>query len=107
MMSAPSWASRIAWLRPWPRAAPVMKATLPATRPAMRGVLLSDRVACVDGELQAGDVLGLVRGQEQHRVADVAGVDHLDGEGVHEDRPEVLVPLDERVQAAEAGPHRR
>src|SRR3954452_686918 len=35
MMSAPSWASRIAWLRPWPRAAPVMKATLPSMRPAM------------------------------------------------------------------------
>ena len=27
MMSAPSSASRTAWLRPWPRAAPVMKAT--------------------------------------------------------------------------------
>src|SRR6202000_2951199 len=35
MMSAPSSASRIAWLRPWPWPAPVMKATLPATRPAM------------------------------------------------------------------------
>src|SRR5215470_20374161 len=35
MMSAPSWACRTAWLRPWPRAAPVMKATLPATRPAI------------------------------------------------------------------------
>ncbi len=33
MMSAPSWASRIAWLRPWPRAAPVTKATFPSTRP--------------------------------------------------------------------------
>ena len=33
MMSAPSCASRTAWLRPWPRAAPVMKATLPETRP--------------------------------------------------------------------------
>jgi hypothetical protein len=33
MMSAPSWANRSAWLRPWFRAAPVMKATLPATRP--------------------------------------------------------------------------
>src|SRR5215469_5945280 len=35
MMSAPSCASRTAWLRPWPRAAPVMKATLPATRPGI------------------------------------------------------------------------
>jgi hypothetical protein len=25
----------IAWLRPWPRAAPVMKATLPSTRPVI------------------------------------------------------------------------
>ena len=33
MMSAPSWASRIAWLRPCPRAAPVTNATLPSTRP--------------------------------------------------------------------------
>src|SRR5215469_14256449 len=32
MMSAPSRARWIAWLRPWPRAAPVMSATLPATR---------------------------------------------------------------------------
>lgn len=31
-MSAPSSASRTAWLRPWPRAAPVMSATLPSTR---------------------------------------------------------------------------
>src|SRR6266481_4969543 len=33
MMSAPSDASVTAWLRPWPRAAPVMNATLPSTRP--------------------------------------------------------------------------
>src|SRR5277367_6929804 len=35
MMSAPSRASVIAWLRPWPRAAPVMKATLPSSFPVM------------------------------------------------------------------------
>ena len=40
MMSAPSSASRIAWLRPCPRAAPVMKATLPATRPGMETPLV-------------------------------------------------------------------
>src|SRR5215472_13065112 len=34
MMSAPSSASRTAWLRPWPRAAPVIKATLPSSLPA-------------------------------------------------------------------------
>ena len=33
MMSAPSAASRTACDRPWPRAAPVIKATLPLTRP--------------------------------------------------------------------------
>src|SRR6185369_10856559 len=35
MMSAPSDASRTACARPWPRAAPVMKATLPSTRPVI------------------------------------------------------------------------
>src|SRR5260370_2600815 len=35
MMSAPPSARRTAWPRPCPRAMPVMKATLPATRPAM------------------------------------------------------------------------
>src|SRR4051812_29594056 len=32
-MSAPSCASRTAWERPWPRATPVMNATLPSSRP--------------------------------------------------------------------------
>src|ERR1700731_3789189 len=35
MMSAPSLAIRTACARPWPRAAPVMKATLPASLPLM------------------------------------------------------------------------
>src|SRR5581483_6878683 len=35
MMSAPSWANRTACARPCPRAAPVMNATLPSTRPAI------------------------------------------------------------------------
>src|ERR1700722_7028800 len=35
MMSAPSRAIRTAWARPWPRAAPVMNATLSVSRPAM------------------------------------------------------------------------
>src|SRR5487761_11041 len=39
MMSAPSRARTSAWLRPWPRAAPVMRATFPATRPDMNGLL--------------------------------------------------------------------
>src|ERR1035437_8783065 len=33
MMSAPSWARRMAWLRPWHRAAPVMSSTLPSSFP--------------------------------------------------------------------------
>src|ERR1700735_1524880 len=33
MMSAPSRARVMAWLRPWPRAAPVIKATLPSSCP--------------------------------------------------------------------------
>src|ERR1700744_6484660 len=35
MMSAPSWANLTAWLRPWPRAAPLMNATFPSTRPVI------------------------------------------------------------------------
>src|ERR1700759_4959766 len=35
MMSAPSRAMRTACARPWPRAAPVMNATLPVSRPLM------------------------------------------------------------------------
>src|ERR1700728_287763 len=35
MMSAPSCAMRMAWARPCPRAAPVMNATLPSSRPAI------------------------------------------------------------------------
>src|ERR1700689_4351867 len=93
MISAPSWASRMAWLRPWPRAAPVMKATLPATRPGMIPPL-PDRVAGVDGELEAGHVPGLVGGEEQHGVADVARLDHLDREPVHGQRPGVRGFLD-------------
>src|SRR5690348_696829 len=47
MMSAPSRANVIAWLRPWPRAAPVMKATLPSTRPVIVLSSLSLCVRCV------------------------------------------------------------
>jgi len=41
MMSAPSCANRTACARPWPRAAPVMNATLPSTRPAITNSILS------------------------------------------------------------------
>src|ERR1700689_4549575 len=105
MMSAPSCASLIAWERPWLRAAPVMKATLPATRPAMIPPL-PDRVAGVNGELEAGDVPGLVGGEEEHGVADGDGLDDLDRERVHEDRAELRVSAEDGVEAAEAGHHR-
>src|ERR1700733_1440534 len=105
MMSAPSWASLIAWLRPWLRAAPVMKATLPATRPAMFPPL-PDRVAGVNGELEAGHVPGLVGREEEHRVDDVDRLDDLDRERVHEDRAELRVLAEEGVEAAEALHHR-
>src|SRR5712691_651450 len=110
MMSAPSVASRIACDRPWPRAAPVMKATLPATRPVIflpPRWGLPDCVARVDGELQAGDVARLVGGQEQHRVADVARVHGLDRQRVHVDRAEVGIAVDQRLKPAEAVAHRR
>src|ERR1700729_700109 len=77
MMSAPSWASRIAWLRPWPRAAPVMKATLPATRPAMVPSLLV-REAGVDRQGDARDIAGVVGYQPDDRVGDVDRLDHFD-----------------------------
>src|SRR3954469_13916771 len=41
MMSAPSPASRMAFSRPWPRAAPVMNATLPATLPIVFVIVTS------------------------------------------------------------------
>src|ERR1700733_6187858 len=41
MMSAPSAASRTACARPWPRAAPVMKATLPFKFPTGLAPLVS------------------------------------------------------------------
>src|SRR6476661_8288779 len=62
MMSAPSAASRSACERPWPRAIPVMKATLPsslpmsASRRARRGALILGVAedAVVDVEAVAG-----------------------------------------------------
>src|SRR5690349_3337296 len=104
MMSAPSSASLTAWLRPCPRAAPVMKATLPSTRPAMFrpprdayghacGRLgLLDEHAGVDRQCHTGDVPGLVREQEQHGVADVPRLHPRYGKSVHglRDRGEVI-----------------
>src|ERR1700749_323433 len=107
-MSAPSWASLIAWLRPWLRAAPVMKATLPATRPGMMfliplflvwlvwalatvllplatnryHLLLLVREAGVDRERDAGDVARVVGDQPDDRVGDVDRLDHRDRQRV-------------------------
>src|SRR5580700_3663083 len=56
--SAPSLARASAWLRPWPRAAPVMRATFPATRPDMTGLLAGSGGLGNDervGELAARD----------------------------------------------------
>src|SRR5580704_3987172 len=67
IMSAPSSARRKAWLRPWPRAAPVMKATLPVIRlmwsPLMSATMGGEGSCCmpagtgqrrVDAELGEG-----------------------------------------------------
>src|ERR1700747_3008060 len=82
MMSAPSWASRTACDRPWPRAAPVMKATLPATRPAMlRITSLLVGEPRVDRQRHAGDVTGVVGHQPQDRVGDVHRLAHVDRKG--------------------------
>src|SRR5260370_33095823 len=93
-MPAPSSASRMAWLRPWPRSAPVTKATLPATRPAMGSLFslvsgLLDEGAGVDGKRDAGDVPRRVGGEEEHRVADVDGLHPRDRQRVEllEHRP--------------------
>src|SRR5580698_8675971 len=75
MMSAPSAASRIAWLRPWPRAAPVMKATLPSTLPAITASLLVGK-AGVDRDGDAGDVTGVVGDEPGDGVGDVDRLDH-------------------------------
>src|SRR5215813_2060612 len=77
MMSAPSSASRTAWLRPWPRAAPVTNATFPCTRPIRR---LSFRIdylgvsAAVDAQDLSGDVTGFLGDQKRARRRDVLGL---------------------------------
>src|SRR6185503_13219193 len=80
MMSAPSSASRIAWLRPWPRAAPVTNATLPSTRPIVSPSLR--REAGVDGQRHPGHVAGLVGDEPEDRVADVDRLDQFDRQQV-------------------------
>src|SRR5215475_10613060 len=61
MMSAPSSASRTAWLRPWPRAAPVTNATFPCTRP-IRRLSFPINYLCVSAAVDAQDLSGDVAG---------------------------------------------
>src|SRR3712207_1658876 len=58
MTSAPSWAGRTAWLRPCPRAAPVMIATRPSSLPVLRALPGRDEVTRQGG----GPVLTSGRG---------------------------------------------
>src|SRR3954468_7545718 len=79
MTSAPSCASRTAWLRPWPRAAPVMNATLPSSLPTVdllvdAGADEIDRRPPPDGGQEPGGSAelgtrqrGLVAGLRGHR----------------------------------------
>src|SRR3954451_11007568 len=92
MMSAPSCASRTAWLRPWLRAAPVMKATLPSTRPATGSPSLGDPSG-VHLVQRSGDVAAGVGGQVEHRLADVDGLDprHLEQVEPGEGLPDVVL----------------
>src|SRR5882757_8935569 len=83
MMSAPSWASRIAWLRPCPRAAPVMKATLPSSFPVtplapftsvtISGALSAVLVATTTKTANKEGWPGLAAGAEAGQGALVAG----------------------------------
>src|SRR6202012_3859111 len=90
MMSAPSWARRIAWLRPWPRAAPVTKATLPSTRPAIATASPSGFVDWSVLEVRTGiyrqldphHVAALMGGDPQQGVGDFDRLDPRDRQGV-------------------------
>src|SRR5215208_913316 len=73
MMSAPSSANRTAWLRPWPRAAPVTNATFPCTRPTCRCPFLCVSAA-VDAQNLSGDVAGFFGDQECTCGRDVLGL---------------------------------
>src|SRR4051794_23933200 len=90
--SAPSRASRTAWLRPMPRPAPVMKATLPVRRPA---TMCSRRPMMVD----LGNVSGACRaGQSAHmEFRDVVRKRHM----VRDYDPDRPVPPEVRERLLE------
>src|SRR5258708_7191712 len=104
MIDAPSRASRTAWLRPWPRAAPVTNATRPASRDASPIPIQTPQPFLVTLEMVGGtthhDRFG---GRDDHAVArqlqrrlhedpsplpshDLGPADQwpLDGDGFHE-----------------------
>src|ERR1700752_3792415 len=96
MMSAPSSASRTAWLRPWPRAAPVTNATFPCTRPIRRSSFRIDYLcvsAAVDAQDLSGDVAGFLGDQKCARSRDVLGL----ADAAYGCRLDVL--LDEEIAA--------
>src|SRR3984957_337035 len=66
-----------------------------------------DHHAGVDGELEPGDIPGLLRGQEEHGVADIRRLHAGHRQRVHEHRTEARLTLDESVQRAETVAHRR
>src|SRR5271156_2960362 len=70
MMSAPCWASATAWLRPWPRAAPVMTATVLSSSPTRHR---QGRAGLVFGESHqtcgGGVVARAHRAAHEHRAA--------------------------------------
>src|ERR1700712_4738155 len=68
MTSAPSAAIRTACARPWPRAAPVMKATLPSSRPVIWFSLFWFRVK---------PTLRAVRVGESDDAANVPSLQHV------------------------------
>src|SRR6266566_5732488 len=101
MMSAPSRASVMAWLRPWPRAAPVMKATLPSTRPVIVLSSLSLCVCCVQHVVL---VLAGFRTKAGERVARSARF-VVAGPGVGKPGDGVSVRGGDRADAPRGAPH--
>ena len=107
MMFAPSAASRTAWARPWPRAAPVMKATLPfqwasarrsAAQLSLARVARRNRLQHLDVR-RAGQVLA-DRGEHLgDRRRGAVGLERL-GIGPLLDEDEGLAGLVQRVQLA-------
>jgi hypothetical protein len=67
----------------------------------------ADGVTGVYRQGSTGDVACLLRGEPQHRVADVARVERLDGQAVGEDGAQFAASADERLEGLCPGDHRR